>query len=85
MSIRETGSSDLNCIIDQFNCPLKDSLDKHTHLCSRNIVVRDVTPWYNGNIKEAKVVRRKFERDWVKIGGKERYPALVKQKHFVNH
>ena len=52
MSIRETGSSDLNCITDQFNCALKDSLDKHAPLCTRNVVVRDVNPWYNDNIKK---------------------------------
>ena len=75
----------MNYIINQFNCALKDSLDKHAPLCSKNVVVRDVNPWYNDNIKKAKVVRRKVERDWVKFGGKDRYLALVKHKNFVNH
>ena len=55
MSIRETGSSDLNYIIDQFNCVLKDSLDQYAPLCSRNIVVRDVNPWYNDNRKKPRL------------------------------
>ncbi|XP_038062322.1 uncharacterized protein LOC119732790 [Patiria miniata] len=57
-------ASDLNQLVHQYESTLKDLLNQHAPLISRNISCRPHAPWYNEHIHKAKQELRKRERKW---------------------
>ncbi len=59
---------DLSGLVDCYNQCLSQLLDKHAPLITRDVPVKDRCPWYNDSIRDAKRLRRKAERKWLKSG-----------------
>ena len=59
-------------------------MDKHAPFVNKTYTIRPNTQWYNANIRHAKVVRRRYERAWIKSGQPEYHARYVKQTQFVN-
>ena len=53
----------VNEAVNQYDNHLKPLLDKHAPQKSKRIVIRPNTKWYNKNIRDAKVVKRRLERN----------------------
>ena len=54
-------SSDLNTLVDQYDHVLRDLLDKHAPLLSKEITCRPNAPWYNDELRKAKQNLRRLE------------------------
>lgn len=52
--------------VTAYNSTLKDILEEHAPLISKEIVLRPQSPWYTDELREAKKDRRKAERKWRK-------------------
>lgn len=59
-----SSSIDVNYLVSRYSAELTRILDNHAPLMKRNVVIRPGAPWYNDNIKNAKLLRRRFERRW---------------------
>jgi hypothetical protein len=59
-------SDDVSSLVKQYNDTLGQLIEKHAPLKSGVITVRPITPWYNNEIHQAKVHRRKCEDKWRK-------------------
>jgi hypothetical protein len=55
---------DLEPLMDQYNNVLRELLDKHAPELKKQITIRPTVPWYNDTIRDAKLTRRKLERQW---------------------
>ena len=51
---------------------------------TKRIVIRPNTKWYNKNIRDAKVVKRRLERKWRKSGKQTARTEYVKQCRYVS-
>ena len=58
--------SDVSQLVELYDRTLSSVLDKHAPLTVKTITVRNNSPWFNDEIKEAKRKRRKAERKWRK-------------------
>jgi hypothetical protein len=56
--------NNVTVITDQYNEVLETLLDKHAPIKKRTITLRPAAPWYNNEIRDQKVIRRRFERRW---------------------
>lgn len=63
---------------------MKDILDKHAPLKKVKVKVKNNAPWYSGEIHNAKVLRKKYERRWRKTGA-ESFERFTKQRNVVVH
>ena len=57
-----------NLSAETYYSKLKDIIDKHAPLRSRSVTKRPSAPWMNTDIKRAKRLRRRAERQWRKSG-----------------
>ena len=64
--IHATTRDELDTVVLAFDYALRQTLDTHAPLTSRRITERTQAPWFNNDIKEAKVKKRKSERRWKK-------------------
>lgn len=60
-------------------------LDKHAPLQKKTITVRPGFPWFNNEIKEAKRVRRKYERIWRRTGLESHRVNFTRARNHTNH
>ncbi len=58
--------NDLGGLVDCYNDCLKDIVNQHAPLITKDIPVRERRPWYTDEIRAAKRLRRKLERKWIK-------------------
>jgi len=59
-------SNDLTELVTQYNSTLKTLIEKHAPLTTKVIKIKPNSPWFNNDIKQAKVQRRRAERKWIK-------------------
>ncbi len=58
--------NDIEVLASEYNCRLRDCLDKHAPICEKTVIARPKVPWYNDSLKQQKRQRRKAERKWRK-------------------
>jgi len=63
---KKSSDKDLSNLVDDFNCVLRESLEKHAPVREREISLRPHAPWYDNHLRESKRVKRRLERKWVK-------------------
>ena len=73
----------LNNLVDVFNSS-SIVLNKHAPLKTRQVIVRDPTPWTNEDIRPEKQKRRKLERVWKKSKSHVDFENFRTQKNKVN-
>ena len=59
---------DIKQAVDTYNVTIREVLDKHVPLKTKNVIIRRNTKWFNDQIQKAKVVRRRLERKKDKSG-----------------
>ena len=57
---------DLEKMVDMYNDNLKNIVNKHAPIKERQLVDRQLVPWYNKDIQAAKRYRRYCERLWIR-------------------
>jgi len=57
---------DVDHLVDLYNSTLRDIVDEHASLRTREMPRRQMLPWYNKNIQDAKRNRRYCERLWIR-------------------
>ncbi len=57
---------DIGQLVHDYNCILKETLDEHAPLQTKEITVRERTPWTNEDLRPWKTERRRLERKWRK-------------------
>ena len=55
-------------LVSCYGSAMTSLLDKHAPLQEKTITVRPRVPWFNNKIKEAKRLRRRYERIWRRTG-----------------
>jgi hypothetical protein len=60
----ESQTTNLEDLVSQYNKTLTAILDEHAPLQSKYITLRPHSPWFNEDIKKAKICRRTAERQW---------------------
>ena len=60
-------------------------LDKHAPLQKKIITVRPRVPWFKNEIKEAKRLRRRYERIWRRTGLESDRVNFTKARNHTNH
>ena len=70
----------LNNLVDTFNSSA-DVLDKHAPLITRQVTIRDPTPWTTHEIRPEKQKRRKLERKWKKTNLQVDYDNFKSQRN----
>jgi hypothetical protein len=58
----------LNNLLQQYNDNISEVINKHAPLRTKTITVRPPVPWYNDDIQQEKLLRRKAESKWRKTG-----------------
>ena len=61
-------TSSVDGLVSQYNCTLKNLLDKHVHQKSCLVLERTMEPWYTDKISEAKCWKRKLEKQMKRTG-----------------
>ena len=79
-----SSSSDLDTVLDRFNSNLRIAFDELAPVSSKDILIRPNSQWYNANLRQQKVIRRRLERKAKKSGKDEDRIAYRKQCIFVN-
>ena len=59
-------SDDVDDLMDLYDITLRDIVDEHAHLRTKEMSSRPMLPWYNKNIQAAKRHRRYCERLWIR-------------------
>ena len=59
---------DVNEMSETYETITKDIMDLHAPLCTKTVKGDSMKPWYNEEIHEARMVRRKLERQYLKSG-----------------
>lgn len=65
-SLLRNPSTDLSSLVDQYETVLTSILDQHAPCKDRLITVRPSAPWFNEEIRAARIKRRRLERTWRK-------------------
>ena len=71
-------------VFQDYHHALSDLCDKHAPATTKSIILRPNTQWYNQNIRSAKVLRRRLERNMIKSGLQIDKAAYKKQCELVN-
>ena len=74
----------LSELSSHYNKNLKNLLDIHAPLKEKTFIIRPNTKWYNANLRQAKVFKRRLERKWRKSGTKDDWVLYRKQCSVVN-
>ena len=53
-------------LVNCYNTSLQQILDKHAPKTNKTVIIRPNTRWYNAEIRQAKVIKRRLERKWKK-------------------
>ena len=53
-------------LVNAYNTSLQQILDKHAPKTNKTVIIRPNTRWYNAEIRQAKVIKRRLERKWKK-------------------
>jgi hypothetical protein len=72
-------------VVQIFNSILQELADNHAPLQQKDIVVRPQTPWYTGKIKEGKILKRQYERQWKKSGLEVHKQMFASQRNRVTN
>lgn len=64
-SLFSLSTSNLENMVTNYELTLKTLTDKHAPLKSRYITCRPKAPWYNDNLHQLKVTKRRLERKWI--------------------
>ena len=62
LALLDGSSSDLNSLVEQYDCTLKRLVDAHAPVRSKVLAVRRRVPWYTEAMREAKCNRRQLGR-----------------------
>ena len=90
-------STDPVTLLGSYEKILTDLLNKHVPLCTKTVSQHPKVPWFNNDIKMAKMARRKAERKWCQsrtstdrdlyVQAKDRVVTLIrkhKKRHFCD-
>ena len=61
-TLLKSPSTDMNVLIDQYECVLSGLLDKHAPLITRKVKCRPDAPWFNDELRRTKQELRSLER-----------------------
>jgi hypothetical protein len=65
-SLLLTPAEDLLALTNQYNSVLREILDKHAPVKTREMTLRPHAPWYDKTLRTAKRKKRSLERKWMK-------------------
>ena len=69
--------------IEAYNSVLSQLLDKHAPSVTITVTEHPSTPWYSQEIRHAKTLCRKYERNWRKSRLTVHFELLKSQKHIL--
>ena len=81
LTIPTTSSPD-DCV-QLYNDTLRKIADKHAPEQKKTIRIRPQTHWYTDDIKEAKITRRRLERQWKHTGLEVHHQMFLEQRNRV--
>ena len=59
-------TDDPNELVEKYNTVLRNLLDKHIPVQTKSVTVRPLAPWYNQDISDTIILKKKAERTWLK-------------------
>ncbi len=80
-----TKCDDLEHLVDSYNSTLTEIIDNHAPVIKKKIIIRPNTNWYNSNLRQAKVIRRRLERRFLKSNLESDRQAFKTQSALVNY
>ena len=75
---------DVSNLVKQYNSSLSDILNKHAPETTRKVLVRNHSPWYNSDLRNARQTKRKAERKWRKSGLTVHYEIFNQERKKYN-
>ena len=78
-------SQSLSDIVTQYDHGLHSVLETHAPVVTKTYTIRPNTKWYNSNLRQSKVIKRRLERKWLKSGNLKDKEAYRKQCKLVHH
>ena len=72
-------------LVSCYGSTMTSLLDKHAPLQKKTITVRPRVPWFKNEIKEAKRLRRRYERIWRRTGLESDRVNFIKARNHTNH
>ena len=75
---------DVTDLVQQYNQTLNQLLDIHAPVVNKTVVVHPESPWFNNEIKEAKLARRKAEKRWRKSNLTVDRQIFIEKRETVN-
>ena len=76
----ENQFDDLNTLVNKFEDSLRNILDNHAPLKTKQITIRTKYPWFNDDIKEQKKLVRRKEKEWKRTRSSETWAFLDQEK-----
>ena len=76
--------STVDRLFDKLHAKLTTILDTHAPKKCKTVIIRPNTQWYNKNIRQAKVLRRRYERALRKSQSLVDYEQFKNQTKYVN-
>lgn len=78
-------ASDLDILAKTYNWTLSHLLDSHAPPKTKTVVSRPKVAWYNDEIHQAKLLRRKAERKWRKTKHVADFLAFKEKRNHVTY
>ncbi|XP_064651347.1 uncharacterized protein LOC135502209 [Lineus longissimus] len=63
-AVNQCVQDNASVLVETYNHDLKAILDKHAPIHSKAGTIRHKVPWYNAEVHEARIIRKKAERQW---------------------
>ena len=63
-TLRMSPEETLEGLVAQYNGTMASLINKHAPLTRKRVILRPPSPWFNKDIREAKQVRHRLERQW---------------------
>jgi len=76
---------DVNHLVDLYDSRLRDIIDEHAPLRTKEMPRRPIISWYNKKIQAAKRHRRYYEWLWIRTGWCVHYEMFKVNKILVNN
>ena len=74
----------LDAMVQAYDSTFRSLIDKHAPILRRSLTLRPHAPWHTADLREAKTVKRRYERKWLKSRSEEDHLLYRAQSCNVN-